>query len=61
MCPFLLYVHLYCFLNREVGGRQVADPYRVKKVRKNAKIQIFRRKIWIFLVTRTGIEPMLPP
>ena len=27
MYPFLLYVHLYCFPNRNVEGRQVADPY----------------------------------
>ena len=27
MYPFLLYVHLYCFLNRKAKGRQVADPY----------------------------------
>ena len=27
MYPFLLYVHLYCYRNRQVEGRQVADPY----------------------------------
>ena len=27
MYPFTVYVVLYCFLNRQVEGRQVADPY----------------------------------
>ena len=27
MYPFTVYVHLYCYRNRGVEGRQVADPY----------------------------------
>ena len=27
MCPFTVYVHRYCYRNRKVEGRQVADPY----------------------------------
>ena len=27
MYPFMVYMVLYCFLNRQVEGRQVADPY----------------------------------
>ena len=31
MYPFLLYVHLYCFRNRQAEGRQIADPYEAQK------------------------------
>ena len=30
MYPFSLYVRPYCYRNREVEGRQIADPYGLK-------------------------------
>ena len=32
MYPFWVYVVLYCFLNREAEGRQVADLYGIQTV-----------------------------
>ena len=31
MYPFTVYVHLYRYQNRQVEGRQVADPYGLRK------------------------------